>query len=293
VAEEERRRKLPKNAVKPLIEYYEKKAEETGSSASEIFRQYLELMKKYEDYFFSKPWPEMLDYASKSINQEDLDFIEAGGSYAEKCERVTVVRLRHGISLEGFDSECLEGPAGLGSVPCWDCVVPDAMTLRKEIEEYEQRKRENEEEMKLAEPSWMTKRMHEYYKRPDVVRSDKMLLVKLKFYEDVGSAEGKSCEVKDKYRCPYKEESEHLIEDGRLARAIWKHIEWYDYHWNPRTTSGPVSKEMKWYHFGEPGIIDVTSYDDVIKAIDDGRLERIIEEHKRYMKETGYKAGAL
>jgi hypothetical protein len=131
VAEEQRKRKLPKNAVKPLIEYCEKKAEETGSSASEIFRQYLELMKKCEDYFFGKPWPEMLDYETMLINQEDLDFIEAGGSYAEKCERATVVGLRHAISLEGFDSECFEGAAGLGSVQCWDCVVPDAMTLRK------------------------------------------------------------------------------------------------------------------------------------------------------------------
>jgi hypothetical protein len=34
----------------------------------------------------------------------------------------------------------------------------------------------------------------------------------------------------------------------------------------------------------------VTSYDDVIKTIDDGRLERIMEEHERYMKETGYEA---
>jgi hypothetical protein len=37
---------------------------------------------------------------------------------------------------------------------------------------------------------------------------------------------------------------------------------------------------------GEPHIIDVGSYDDVTKALEDGRMERIAEEHKRYMKET-------
>lgn len=53
------------------------------------------------------------------------------------------------------------------------------------------------------------------------------------------------------------------------------------------------SRDMKWYHYGEPDVIDVTSCDDVLKAIDDGRLQRIIEEHKRYMKETGCEAWTL
>jgi hypothetical protein len=50
---------------------------------------------------------------------------------------------------------------------------------------------------------------------------------------------------------------------------------------------------MKWYHYGEPSIIDVTSYDDALKAREDGRLERIIQEHERYMKETGREIWAL
>jgi DNA-binding LytR/AlgR family response regulator len=45
---------------------------------------------------------------------------------------------------------------------------------------------------------------------------------------------------------------------------------------------------MKRYHFGEPNITDVTSYDDIFKALNDGRLEKIIEEHKKYMKEMDY-----
>jgi hypothetical protein len=46
---------------------------------------------------------------------------------------------------------------------------------------------------------------------------------------------------------------------------------------------------MKWYHF-EASIIDVTSYDDVMKALDDGRFERVIAEHEKYTDETGNEA---
>ena len=40
-------------------------------------------------------------------------------------------------------------------------------------------------------------------------------------------------------------------------------------------------------------IIDVTNYDDIMRAIDDGRLDKLIDEHTRYMKETGRKIWAL
>jgi hypothetical protein len=293
VSEERIKRELPRSAVKPLIEYCKKAAGDEDDSASDLFKHYLELMKKYEDFFFSEQWPETLDWQARLYSSEERHFVEAGGSYAEKCERAIVVRLKHAISLEGFDSECFLDDDQLGGVSCWDCLVPDAMLLRKEIAEDEQRKRENEEGMKSAEPSWMTKHMHEYYRRPDVVRSDKMRLVKLRFYEEEGGSKGESCEVKNKYRCPYGEASEQLIKDGWLTKRIWREIEWYDHHWNPDPTLRPTQNEMKWYHFGEPSIIDVASYDDVIKALDDGRLERIIEEHEKYMKEMGYDVYAL
>jgi hypothetical protein len=290
---EELSRKLPRSAVKSLIEYCNKTAGEADGSASDMLKRYLELMKKYEGFFFSKSWAETPDEEEAGLfSREERDFVEAGGSYAEKCERAIVVRLRHAISLEGFDSECFVDDDQLGGVLCWDCVVPDAVLLRKEIAENEQRKRENEEGMKSAEPSWMTKHMHEFYMRPDVVRGDKVRLVESRLYEDLGGAEGKNCDVKNKYRCPYGEASERLIEDGSLTKFILREIRWYDHHWNPpRTWSG--AQNNKWYHYSEPSIIDVTSYDDIIKAIDDGRLERIIEEHKRYMKETGHEAWAL
>jgi hypothetical protein len=43
----------------------------------------------------------------------------------------------------------------------------------------------------------------------------------------------------------------------------------------------------------EPHIIDVTNYDEIVQAIDDGGLDRIIDEHLRYMKETDRESWAL
>jgi hypothetical protein len=54
----EEERKIPKKAVKPLIEYCEKACKQAGVSAVELFRHYLQLMEKYDCYFFSKPWTE-------------------------------------------------------------------------------------------------------------------------------------------------------------------------------------------------------------------------------------------
>jgi hypothetical protein len=44
---------------------------------------------------------------------------------------------------------------------------------------------------------------------------------------------------------------------------------------------------MKWYHYDEKPIIDITNSDDVAKSLEDGRYDRIVKEHISYMKETG------
>jgi len=286
---------VPKSAVKSLLEYCNEKSRETGASAAEIFKNYLELMKKYADYFFSEPWPEKPDRKSEfDLGEVDQKFVDEGKSYAERVERFTVVCLRRNMSMEGFDSEGFDEDFGFyGKMGCWNCVVPNVSRIREDIERIEEAVRKNEEEMKQEEPSWIVKNMYEHYRRPDVVRGNKMMLVELRLYEEIGGAKDKSCQVENKYRCPYGKKSERLIEDGRLARFIWRHIKWYDYHWNPSPTYRPSVDELKWYHYGEPGIIDVTSYDDIVRAIEDGRLEKIIEEHKRYMKETGRDVWAL
>lgn len=141
--------------------------------------------------------------------------------------------------------------------------------------------------MKEGKPSYTAREMCEYLKRPDVARHDNMLLVKLRFFEEMGGAQGKTCEVENKYMCPYGEESAHLIEDGTLVKSLWHYIEWYDCHWNPTPNMTPSEREMRWYHYGESGIIDVTSHEDIIRALEDGRLGKIIEEYEKYMKEAG------
>lgn len=110
---------------------------------------------------------------------------------------------------------------------------------------------------------------------------------------ELGGAEGKSCDARHRYNCPHGEESDRLIEDGALVRYLWHHIWWYDMHWNRSSIYTPPGDDVRWYHYDEPGILDVTSYEDFLKAMDDVRLDRIIEEHRRYMDETGRGAWAL
>jgi hypothetical protein len=187
--------------------------------------------------------------------------------------------LRRNISIEGFDAEGFrEGFKFYGGIKCWCCSINKAAGLREQAGLIEKHMRE------MEQAKWDIS---------DLEKQHKMLLVELRLYEELGGAGGRSCRVKIKYACPYGEESEQLIEKGRSVETLWKHIGWYDCHWNPSHTYRPSDQEMKWYHYGEPSIIDVTSYDDVLKAREDGRLERIIQEHERYMKETGREIWAL
>jgi len=290
-------RRIPKSAVKPLMEYCMKLAKETGGSAADLFRYYLESIKKNADYFFSEPWPEKPQRPTRFfeyINEEDKEFIGAAENYEDECERFTVVCLRRSISMEGFDSDgFIWDSKVISSFACGNCVVPEVAWLRNQTKRIEQARREVEEDVKSTEPSSLANDMHNYYNKPEVIREHKMLLVNLRFFEEFGDAKGKSCEVNNKYRCPYEEKSKQLSEKGRLTKAVWRYIEWYNAHWNRSLSITPPDGDMKWYHYDELSIIDVTSYDDIVKAIDDGRFKRIVEEHKRYMKETGLEEGML
>ena len=90
------------------------------------------------------------------------------------------------------------------------------------------------------------------------------------------------------FKCPYGDEYKALLDDGRPASEPLEHLEWYNTHWNRNSTFIPAQDDMKWYHFNEPPIIDVTRYEDICKALDDGRLDKIVAEHKRYLNESGY-----
>jgi len=193
--------------------------------------------------------------------------------------------------LEGFDGERFdENLKFYGRKECWDCVVPDAVRLRQYVKDVEEDIKKYEEEVKGENPSWIAVRMSEHYRKPEEVKHRKFTLVELKVYEDVGEAEGKSCSVENRYKCPYGARSKKLIEAGGLAKFVWKEIRWYDHHWNPIGDHVSAVGVTKWDHFDEPGIIDVTSYEDIVKAVDDGRFDKIFEEHKKYMEETGAEA---
>lgn len=84
-----------------------------------------------------------------------------------------------------------------------------------------------------------------------------------------------------------------LQKDGHDAYRLRSHTEWYDRRWNRDPTYTPAASELEWYHYDEPPIIAVTTFDDTTRAVTDGRLETIIREHTPYMEENDREIGAL
>jgi hypothetical protein len=119
-----------------------------------------------------------------------------------------------------------------------------------------------------------------------------MKKTEINLYDAIG-ANGRSCDIVNYFKCPYPDERDDLTKHGRYAYELWEHVEWYHRHWNGPDSFTPSEEERKWYHWHDPPIIDVTNLDDIEKALDDGRMNKIIEEHKRYMKETGFEIWAL
>lgn len=97
------RGKLPRIAVEALMDACEMLSKEWNKSATEIFKDFLELMNKYADYFFSNPWPEKYDYAeATTFTDEDMAFLFEGKS-EELVDRYTTVCLKKNINMEdGF-----------------------------------------------------------------------------------------------------------------------------------------------------------------------------------------------
>lgn len=179
--------------------------------------------------------------------------------------------------------EKIEDPA-FGTSRCYHCAIYQAQDLKKEIERGQKYWQENgggEEAKKKFYEECGEPRASEFR------RQDAMREAQWRLYNEAAGAENRTCSVINYFQCPYRDERQTLTEDGYSAHTLWKHIYWYDHHWNLDTSVTPRSSELKWYHFGEPPIIDVKSFEDIIKALEDGRLEKIILEHKRYMKETG------
>jgi len=98
-----RKRKIPRKAVKSLMRTCELLSEELEKPATEIFKSFLELMNKYADYFFSKPWPEKYNYdEATTFTDEDVEFLSEGED-EEFSDRYTTVCLKKNMNLElGF-----------------------------------------------------------------------------------------------------------------------------------------------------------------------------------------------
>lgn len=78
-------------------------------TAAEIFKGYVELMRRYADYFFRHPWPKQYDYeAATTFTEDDLHFLTAGPA-EEGAERFDTMVLKKNINLEAGFMELL-GP---------------------------------------------------------------------------------------------------------------------------------------------------------------------------------------
>jgi hypothetical protein len=282
--------KIPKKAVKPLIEHCNKLGEKTRRSGAEVFQIYLEWIKKHREYFFSVPWPaKLVSKGGLWLSAEEEEFVSNSRNYEEEIERFTVVILKRNINLEeGFDAEKFDFEFDFyGRLACWGCGVPDAVRLREDA-----RKRvEFQEEMEMnlasgnASEFWVD--LYEYHKKPEAIKMDMLCFVELKFLEEHGGTEGKVCRKfnHNKYLCPYGDESNELIRLGEDVHFLWSLVRHYDSHWNRSSSFVPGAGSEEWYHYDEPGFLDVTSYDDILKSLEDGRMNRIADEYVKYWKE--------
>jgi hypothetical protein len=281
-------RGIPEKAVRALVEHCNRFGDETGRSGAEVFKDYLDWIKRHADYFFAQHWPPKYVPTGTWLMEEECRFITDSRSYEEEVERFTIVLLRRNLSLEGLETECFETEFGFyGRMFCGDCSVLTAMRLREYVAKLEDFKTWIEERKSL-EPNdacWM--KLYDDSFSAEALRLGKMARVRLGFIEADGAAEGKVCKVHNKYLCPYGALSCELIKLGNMVRHLWGLVKFYDRHWNGSKTCTPSPSETKWNHMGEPGLLDVTSRDDILKALEDGRMDKIVEEFKTYNETFG------
>lgn len=93
--------KIPKAALNDLIDACELLGKLEGKPASEVFKNFLALMEKYEHYFFNEEWPNGYNYdAATTFTPEDKVFLSE--SQTEFEERLVTVCLKKSIYLGGF-----------------------------------------------------------------------------------------------------------------------------------------------------------------------------------------------
>jgi len=95
-------RKLPRTAIADLTETCNLMSKCSGQPAQEIFKRYLQLIDKYDYYFFSEPWSAKYDFTqATTFTEEDLQFLLGTVDMAEASDRFDVICLKKSISLEG------------------------------------------------------------------------------------------------------------------------------------------------------------------------------------------------
>lgn len=171
---------------------------------------------------------------------------------------------------------------------CWGCGVPAAMRLREQRRKLIELHEEIEKNMASGDPSDFWVEVCEYRKKPEAIKGDMLPFVELKFLEEDGGTEGRTCRrfKHNKYLCPYGEESKELIRLGGIVNSLRKLVRFYDFHWNRSSSFTPGAGDEKWFHYDEPGFLDVTSYKDILDALGDGRMDRITDEYVKYEKEV-------
>jgi hypothetical protein len=277
------RYEIPKKAVKALIEYCNKFGDKTGRSGVQVFKDYLEWMKKHSDYVFSNPWPPRYASTGTWLTTEESKYILNSKSYEEEVERFTVVLLKRNLSLDGFERDYFEKEFDFyGRIYCGCCTVPRTMHLREYLEKLKESNAWIEEHRKLEPNEDFWERLHETRFSADAIKAEKMVRVELEFMEVDGKAKEKVCKVHNKFLCPYGSRSRELVKLGDVIHYLWRLVEFHDRYWNYPEKFGSSRDEAVWFHPGEPRIIDVTSREDILNALEDGRIEKIAAEFKRY-----------
>ena len=167
----------------------------------------------------------------------------------------------------------------LGRWRCFDCVLRRASELRLDVERRRRLRDEDKEFYEGLSPG----------ERQEFDRQNRLKVTEYRLYNDLGEAHDRVCPLDedkmDFFRCPFGEEAEKLVQDGRLIESLWRHLDWYNHHHWRSSIFEPARDKMKWYHYDETPIVDPADYDDVLRAIDDGRIIKVVEEHEAYMKE--------
>ncbi len=174
-----------------------------------------------------------------------------------------------------------------GHAVCGGCAINRAHEAKKEIDREARYWEDNGGETAKEE---QLRRLGEQT-RLSSQKQERMQQAEWRLYNERGGANNRTCDVINYFNCPYGDEWRQLIEKGSALYKVWQHTRWYDIHWNRSHTYAPV--ESKWYHYDEARILDVTDFDDITKALEDGRFDRIVEEHERYMKENKHEISAL